>query len=592
MVRGVTGLHPRPTLRRERHESLDGEWGFAYDDGDVGRAESWFRDAARFTRGITVPFAPESPASSVGETGFHPVVWYRREFGSAELESAGLGRQGDHVVLHFGAVDHSADVWVDGTHVTHHEGGQTAFAVDITHALVGDAHTIVVRAADDPHDVAVPRGKQDWQAEPHSIWYHRTTGIWRTVWLEAVPSCSVSHLAWTPEISRGSVRLELELECRPSEPLTVTIELALGEQRLARLSVETDSHTLRVDVPVAMLRNGQGEQDLLWTPEHPRLVDAVVELSTGDRVESYLGLRSVRAEDGTLLLNERPFVMRSVLQQGYWPQSHYTPPSVEAMREEVELILDLGFNSVRIHQKVEDPRFLYWCDVLGLAVWAEASAAYEFSPRAVELYSAEWARIVRAQQSHPSIMVWVPFNESWGIQHVALEPAQAAYSRALAELTRALDPSRPVIANDGWEHTGSDLTTLHDYEGDGDVLRARYETAESIAAMLAGRGPHGRRMAVNGVPELTVPVMVTEFGGVRYEKGVAHSNGWGYSVATDEASYEDRLTAVVGAIRSSAHVVGFCYTQLTDTAQEVNGLCDAQRVPKLPIETIRRIISG
>ncbi len=588
----MSEVHPRPTVRRDRYASLDGAWGFVFDDADAGIAAGWFRDVDVFDRTITVPFAPESPDSGIGDTGFHPVAWYRREFGAEELDAAGRGPQGDRVLLHFGAADHRADVWVDGTHVGHHVGGQTAFSFDITDALVGDAHVVVVRVLDDPHDAALPRGKQDWQLTPHSIWYHRITGIWRSVWLEAVPSVHITHLAWTPDITRAAVRLELELNSRPAAPLVVSVDLALGDERLALIDIEVGSDRLYVDIPIAALRNGQGADSLLWSPDRPRLVDAAVRLSTGDVVASYLGLRSVRVDGGRLLLNERPFDMRSVLQQGYWPTSHYTPPSVGAMREEVELTKRLGFNSIRIHQKVEDPRFLYWCDVLGLAVWAEAAAAYEFSPRAVELYSAEWVAIVRAQQSHPSIMVWVPFNESWGIQQVSHEPSQAAYSRALADLTRALDPSRPVIANDGWEHTGSDLTTIHDYSADGDVLRERYATVASITDLLQGVGPHGRPMAAPGSGPLAPPVMVTEFGGVRFEHGATHENGWGYSEAPDAAGFEHRLTAVIGAIRSSPHVVGFCYTQLTDTEQEVNGLCDANRVPKLPEETIRRIVAG
>ncbi|MDO7882425.1 glycoside hydrolase family 2 protein [Salinibacterium soli] len=588
----MTETHPSPQLRRAQVELLDGAWGFAHDDGDVGRAERWFEDAAAFSTTIIVPFAPEAPASGIGDTGFHPVVWYRREVTATQLSAAGLGVQGERVILHVGAVDHTADVWVDGTHVAHHVGGQTSFEVDITDALEGDVHVVVVRAEDDPLDVALPRGKQDWHAQPHSIWYHRTTGIWRSVWLEAAPAVRISRLVWTPDLSRGTVHAEIELSARPPQPLTVSVELELDGARLAALSIEADTPRVVVDVPIAALRNGQGADELLWSPSRPRLVDAVVGLSTGDRVESYLGLRTVRVDGGRLVLNDRPFVMRSVLEQGYWPDTHYTPPSDAAMRAEVELALRLGFNAIRIHQKVEDPRFLYWCDRLGLAVWAEAAAAYEFSSRAVDLYSSEWAAIVRAQQSHPSILVWVPFNESWGIQEVSADPAQAAFSRALADLTRALDPSRPVIANDGWEHTGSDLVTVHDYEGDGEVLRERYSSAERISRMLAGRGPHGRPMSVAPSPALTPPIMVTEFGGVRFETGAAHADGWGYSDAADAAGYEERLAAVVGAIRQSEHVVGFCYTQLTDTAQEVNGLCDENRVPKLPVETIRRIIAG
>ncbi len=588
----MTELHPRPQLSRAQFRLLDGDCGFAYDDDNVGRDDNWIHAVEPFDRTIALPFAPESAASGIGETGYHPIVWYRRELGRQDLAAGGLGLQGDRIILHFGAVDHTSDVWVDGTHVVRHVGGQTAFSIDVTHALIGDHHVIVVRAQDDPLDAILPRGKQDWHAEPHAIWYHRSTGIWRSVWLEAVVAVHVTHLAWTPDLVHAAVGLELELSARPAAGESLTIELSHEGTALSRISLDVHSDRIRLDVPIAALRNGQAIDELTWSPTHPRLIDARLSLSSGDAVNSYVGLRSVRVEAGRLLLNDRPFSLRSVLQQGYWPTSHFTAPSVDAMREEIELTKRLGFNSIRIHQKVEDPRYLYWCDRLGLTVWAEAAAAYEFSPRAIELYASEWLRIVRSQQSHPSIIVWVPFNESWGIQHVSHDPAQAAYSRSLADLTRALDPSRPVVANDGWEHTGSDLVTIHDYEGNGDVLRDRYGSAESIQALLAGIGPHGRRMVASNSVQVNPPIMLTEFGGVRYETGQAQAGGWGYSSAATADKFEQQLRAVVGAIHSSPHVVGFCYTQLTDTEQEVNGLCDANRVPKLPEETIRAIMEG
>jgi len=583
------GHHPRPQLVRTAYRLLDGPCGFAIDDRDVGRTLHWETAGDDvFSRQIVLPFAPETPASGVGDTGFHSVVWYRIGVTAADLAAAGAGAQGDRVLLHFGAVDRIADVWVDGTHVGRHEGGQTSFAFDIADALVGvGEHTVVVRAQDDPLDAAVPRGKQDWHEEPHSIWYQRTTGIWRSVWLEAVPTLRITTVTWTPDIVRASVRAEIELSVRPTEPVTLAIEVSLGADCLARLTIDSTTDRVVVDVPIAALRNGQALDELLWHPDHPTLLDARVLMSDArgrvDSIDSYLGLRSVQIDHSCLMLNDRPFALRSVLEQGYWPQSHFTPPSVDAMRAEVELAIELGFNSVRIHQKVEDPRFLYWCDVLGLTVWGEAAAAYEFSGRAVELYAAEWARIVRGQQSHPSVIAWVPFNESWGIQHVAHDPAQRAYSRSLTDLTRALDSSRPVISNDGWEHTGSDIVTIHDYEASGDVLATRY--GERIAELLAGVGGPGRR--VNLADHHGAPVMLTEFGGVRF--GGA---GWGYSSTETVDEFRASLAEIFAAVHGSTALSGFCYTQLTDTGQEANGLCDENRVPKLPVEVIRSIVRG
>ncbi|WP_022872185.1 glycoside hydrolase family 2 protein [Nesterenkonia alba] len=598
------GTYPRPQLVRPAYQDLDRDCGFAYDDDQLGLTEGWQHRDDIFTRTIQLPFAPESPASGIGETGYHPVVWYRLPLTPADLTTAGWQEQGDRLLLHFGAVDYMADVWVNGVHVAHHEGGQTAFSADITEAIDTEAaeQVVVVRAEDDPLDVTLPRGKQDWKPEPHAIWYHRITGIWRTVWLEAVPALHIQRLVWTPDLPSGTVRAEVELSRRPTTPATLSITIhpphadsAETTPALAELSLKLTERTAVIDVPLAGQRNGQQHHELLWSPKNPQLIDATVTLATQttvDEVASYLGLRSVAVEHGEFLLNDHPFYQRSVLEQGYWPSSHFTAPSPAALREEAELIAQLGFNSVRIHQKVEDPRFLYWCDRLGLLVWGETANAYEFSDLAVQRLTTEWTEIVRQYRSHPSIVTWVPINESWGVQFGPQDPAQRAYGVGLANLTRALDPSRPVISNDGWEHTDSDIWTLHDYEASGEVLTTRYGSRAGLEEQIRGFGGSGRRSSVVGVEEVTLPIMLTEFGGVSYITGEVPEDSWGYSSATDAADFEARLRAILEAIQASAHLRGFCYTQLTDTHQETNGLCDADRRPKLPAETLAAIIRG
>lgn len=588
------GTHPRPQLVRPDHQALDRECGFAYDDRDQGLDEHWYDRVDVFTRRIRLPFAPESPASGIGDPGYHPVVWYRIEVTADDLAAAGLGRQGDVLLLHFGAVDHTADVWFDGVHVGRHEGGQTPFTVPVTHAVdaENDTHVVVVRAQDDPHDLTVPRGKQDWLPEPHAIWYHRSTGIWRTVWLEAVPRLHVTGLAWSPDLTMGTVRLELELSRRPERPIEVEIELTLDDALLARHRFTASADRVDTTVTVPALASGQGLRELLWSPERPNLVDAVVTVAD-DTVASYLGLRSVGLAHGRFLLNDRPVVLRSVLEQGYWPSSHFTAPDHEAPRAEVELILSLGFNAARIHQKVEDPRFLYWCDRLGLMIWGETGAAYEFNATAVRRLTQEWVDVVRRDRSHPCIVTWVPLNESWGVHQIALDPAQQAFASGLARLTRALDPTRPVLSNDGWEHVDSDVWTFHDYEPSGEVLRERYGDPARLAQLLGGIGPTGHRMLLAGADDgERRPVMVTEFGGISFATTTTVDGAWGYSGADDEDDFRRRFEAVVSAVRDSPLLSGFCYTQLTDTRQEINGICDENRKPKIPAEDVAAIVRG
>lgn len=596
------GTYPRPQMLRAAWADLDGTWSFR-NEGDDPAWRAGFPDA----RPITVPFPPESVASGIDEPGFHPVVWYARTITAADRAAAGQSPDAPRLVLHFGAVDYRAQVFVDGAFVGEHEGGHTPFAFDVTDALAGPAdaeHTLVVRAEDDPHDVTQPRGKQDWHEDPHAIWYRRTTGIWQTVWLEAVPERSISSLRWTTT-DHATVRLTVRLSGRSigeaggGERLRVEVRWDERDEHLATIESTVGADASEVDllVPIARQGNGQAEDELAWTPETPHLLDATVSLlapdgSRRDAVSSYFGLRTTGVGAGSFLLNGRPYDVRSVLNQGYWPDSHLAAPSRAALRREVELIKELGFNAARNHQKIEDPRFLHWADRLGLLVWGEAPGAYAFTPRAVQRLMREWMDAVERDASHPSIVTWVPANESWGVQHIATDPAQQAYARALADVTRALDPTRPVISNDGWEHPDSDILTVHDYEGDGAVLARTYADDDARAALLRGTGPAGRAILVGGAVDAGQPVMLTEFGGVDYQPGVQREDGWGYTSATDGDDWIGRITALYDGIRASSFLAGSCYTQLTDTMQETNGLLGADRTPKVPIEQIRRAVTG
>lgn len=595
------GTYPRPQLVRRLWADLCGSWDFEYDDADVGLDANWARREALAQR-IIVPFPPESTASGIGDTTFHRVVWYRRDIGPDDLIAAGNRTQGERLLLHFGAVDYRATVWLDGTLLGHHEGGHTPFEFDITAALdlSRTLHSLVVRAEDDPHDVSQPRGKQDWELEPHSIWYHRTTGIWQPVWLEAVPTLSISNLHFTPNLVEGAVLVEVELNCRPTAGASVRVQLSWDGARLADLITQVDSDHTKAILELTRQQNGQDYEHLLWSPENPRLLDAVVTLSgeggSLDVIGSYLGLRSAAVGHGHFLLNDRPYYVRSVLSQGYWPESHLAAPSAPALHDEVRLIKDLGFNAARVHQKIEDPRFLFWADKLGLLVWGETPSAFEFSPRAVRRMIAEWTEAVERDRSHPCIVTWVPLNESWGVQHIANDQSIRDYARAIFHLTKALDPSRPVVSNDGWEHLDSDLWTVHDYEPSGAVLARRYADAAAVALLFDGLGPAGRRLRLSDEPDRGQPVMLSEFGGVKYQAGGSHSQvdpaAWGYSSALSATDFATRLGDLLDAVRASGVLAGYCYTQLTDTLQEANGLVTDSRIPKLPIAQIRAMVTG
>jgi beta-galactosidase/beta-glucuronidase len=596
------GSYPRPRMCRDQWAGLDGTWEFAHDDADEGLTARWFDPSATepFTQRIEVPYPPESPASGVGARGVHPVVWYRRR-----VPPDALGVGGDHrrVLVHFGAVDYRARVWFDGQLVAVHVGGQTPFTADVTDAMAPDAreHVIVVRAEDHPDDLDQPRGKQDWRETPHGIWYERTTGIWQSVWAETVPADHIVDVAFTPDVAAGVVRSEVTVARTPARPLVLALRLTLGEEVLAELSSVVTTRTTGVDITVPALRNGQDRARLLWTPETPVLVDVEVVLRDGrsqevvDSVASYLGLRTVSVGGGSFSLNGQPYYTRSVLNQGFREQTHLASRGSDELRGEVELTKAMGFNSVRVHQKAEDPRFLFWADRLGLMVWAETAGAYAFSPAAVGLLMTEWLDLVQRDRSHPCVVAWVPVNESWGVQDIAVVPAQRAFARSLADVTRALDASRPVMSNEGWEHVDSDILGLHDYTVDPEVLRARYVDRQAAAeTVLSGHGPQGRRPIlgdeqVRAFQAGRSPLMVTEFGGISVSDD---DQTWGYGHAGSDSEYAALLTRLFDALRASSEVVGFCYTQYMDTGQETNGLIYADGTPKLPVESIAAIVTG
>lgn len=580
--------YPRPQLRREAWTDLCGIWSFAFDDEDCGLAEHWEMSDAPFDRSILVPFPPESEASGVHETDFHSAFWYRRAFDVAPAERSG------RLKLHFGAVDYHARVWINGRFAGEHSGGHTPFTLDITDLLESGAEqTLTVRAFDDPHDLAQPRGKQYWRREPGFIWYHRTSGIWQAVWLEQVADCSVASLRWTPDMDRFGVRLHISTEGRAPEGLRARVRLTGGGQLLVDDTCLLPRGELRREFQFDPDLRMRRRRALTWAPHHPNLIDAEIELLDAegrviDRVRSYFGLRSIEVSEGRFLLNGAPTFMRLVLAQNYWPQSCLAAPSVEALKREVELAKSLGFNGLRIHQKIEDPRFLYWCDRLGMMVWGEAANAYIFTEKAVERLTAEWTEAVRRDWNHPCIVAWVPLNESWGVPNLDRDPAQRDFVKGLYHLTKALDPTRPVIGNDGWQHAVGDIFGVHDYALAGDQLRARYGSREALEASFKTLRPWHNPLLSGGHGFGDEPVVISEFGGLSFAPKPGEK-WFGYGTAQDTdtllAQYRDLVTALL----DSTVLAGFCYTQLTDTEQETNGLFTADREPKFDPAVVRAI---
>ena len=575
--------YPRPQLQRAEWTSLNGPWDFAIDPDGV-----WTHpNEVSWTRRIQVPYAPETSASGIGDTSFYRVVWYRK------VVERNPPPPGKTTLLHFGAVDYAAKVWINGCEAASHEGGYTPFTVDLT-GFTSDRLVIVVRAFDDPMDLSQPRGKQDWQLEPHSIWYPRTTGIWQTVWMETVRSTWIERIRWTPNLERWEIGFEAWLGGERREGLKIAVKLRVGNVLLADdtyavVAGEVHRRIALSDPGIDDYRNG-----LLWNPATPTLIEVQLQLwaDRGDLIDeagSYTALRSVNVEHDRIVINGRPFTLRLVLDQGYWPDTGLTAPSDAALRRDVELAKEMGFNGVRKHQKIEDPRYLYWADRLGLFLWEEMPSAYRFTDRSVHRVSREWIAAIERDTSHPCIIAWVPINESWGVPNLPTNPAERHYVQGLYHLTKTLDPTRPVIGNDGWESVTTDIIGIHDYDSDPNRIARRYRADEVLPRLFKRERPGGRLLVLEGDRAHEQPIILTEFGGITFSK---EPKAWGYSRAQSPRDLEKLYTELLRVVNSLGLLGGFCYTQFADTYQEANGLLYADRTPKFPIERVARGTAG
>ena len=574
--------HPRPDFERTEWINLNGVWAFEPDSYEVFSGKDRLLHAP-LKETITVPFPYQSRLSGIGRTGHHPCVWYRRSF---EVPAPWLSQR---VQLHFGAVDYEARVWVNGHFVGEHRGGHVPFEFEIQRWLVTGPNELTVRAAD-AFDISQPRGKQAW-AEPFGCWYTPTTGIWQTVWLESVPEVYTRSIRVDADPSSGEVTV-IAVPNQPAAGLTVrSVALRDGAQIAAsQAPMAYPSTRLTFRVP----------NIAPWSPESPALYDLVVTLEEGDRVldrvRSYFGARTVTLEQSSVLLNGEPCYQRLVLDQGFWPDGLYTAPTDEALKADVELALALGFNGCRKHQKVEDPRFLYWADRLGFLVWGEFPAPYEFSLAAQARFLPEWQTAIQRDINHPSIVAWVPYNESWGIPGVGKDPTVQDWVRTVVGLTRFLDPTRLVVDNEGWEHVDSDLIGYHTYAPTGEQLTRELEVALATARGQGAEGDGGpglRRLMADGVPLPPRPLMLTEFGGIGFSSGAADGASWGYhGVPGDLDAFRQRFESIFVGLRRIPDICGWVYTQLTDVQQEINGLLTPDRRNKFDPLWVRRWVSG
>ena len=380
------------------------------------------------------------------------------------------------------------------------------------------------------------------------------------------------------------------------DPLKLNVRLTVGDQVIAEDRYAVVAGEVHRRIALSDPGIDDSRNTLLWSPGSPTLIEAEIELRSGggellDRVESYTALRSISTQGDKIILNGRPLPLRLVLDQGYWPETGLTPPDDNALRQDIELVRRLGFNGVRKHQKIESERFLHLADRAGLLVWEEMPSAYRYTIKSIDRLSREWLEVLERDRSHPCIIAWVPFNESWGVPDLPESPAQRHYVQGLFHLTKAIDPSRPVIGNDGWESVATDIIGIHDYDDKPERIAVRYGLSDIETKLWKHERPGGRVLTLGGKDVSTdQPIMLTEFGGIAF--GGNRQSTWGYSRSQTPEDFLERYQKLLEAVRSLPALAGFCYTQLTDTYQEVNGLLYMDRTPKAPLELLGQATSG
>jgi len=572
--------HPRPQFHRNDWINLNGTWNFAFDFGSSGEQKGWSSDPSSFDKTITVPFCPESELSGIQHTDFIPAVWYHR---TLDIPS---NWQGKSILLHFGAVDYHCKAWVNGQPVGQHYGGGVSFTFDITSALQKGTNTLVVCAYDDTRSGDQPQGKQCPDLYSRACHYTRTTGIWQTVWLEAVSASHIAHIRVVPDLDTNRFVLTPTFTNTKRGHIFKATLLDNGEEIAVSSApaINGAAMSLRIKDPH------------IWSLDDPHLYDLRLELLEGetviDTVNSYAGLRKFHIEGHKFYLNNQPIFLRLVLDQGFYPDGIWTAPTDEALKADIEKSMAIGFNGARLHQKVFEERFHYWADKLGYLTWGEF---YDWgmnfgSAQSIHNHQREWREIIMRDLNHPSIVAWTPFNETIGAARNHFE----AHRRAVEEtyhLTRALDPSRPCHPTSGYVHVITDIFTVHDYEQD----------PEKFAQNYASVSPNDLKNTFVRFPELSIPYngtpyVVDEYGGTWWDanatettQGADRKSSWGYGARpTDIEEVYHRIEKLTQTLTDHPNIAGYCYTQLTDVEQEQNGIYTYDRQEKFDTERLKK----
>lgn len=570
--------YPRPQLKRSEWLNLNGEWNFDFDDSNRGIQDKWY-ESHEYSKKIRVPFAYQSKLSGIHDVSIHDRVWYQRKFNVKETNK--------RVILHFEGVDYEAHCFVNHKLAYTHVGGSTGFSFDITDFIVSGTQDLAVMVFDPSLDPLISRGKQTVREQPYECFYDRTTGIWQTVWIEYIDESAVKALRITPCIDRKTVNVKLM--SFDSSRKEVIFNIFDGNTKILEKNMQLDHQgCIEIQMP----------EDLkLWSPESPHLYDMNIKVFKNhlmiDEIDSYFGMRKISIHNNQIRLNNEPYYLRLVLDQGYYPEGLLSYPSETDLENDILIAKKMGFNGARKHQKIEAERFLYYADKLGYLVSLEMPSQYEFS--ADQRFVSEWLSAIDRDYNHPSLFMYVPFNESWGVKEIHHSLEQQDYVKAIYHLTKSIDPSRIVVSNDGWEQPITEVCTIHSYRhgkiGDLQMHQTYYRSLTDLESLLSSIHTDGNKpIYVGDEKHHNEPIIFSEFGGVSFAN--QSQNGWGYTGVTNETDLISELSRIFLAVYDSKHLAGFCFTQLSDVEQEINGLLTYDRKPKLPLDVIRKIVEN
>lgn len=572
--------YPRPQFVRNNWLNLNGEWNFLFDDENIGEQKQYYNSFPHSSK-INVPFTYETKMSGINDESIHENIWYQK---SIDIKKASK----ENMILHFEGSDFITKLWINGKYVGMNVGGYHRFSFNITNFIIEGENNFTIKV-EDSLSKSQPRGKQRYKKDSWKCWYIQTTGIWKTIWLERVEQTYIISSKLTPNFDEENIEIELLTNIDESDnKFEVETEILFndGITNSIRLPIENNSLKYTIDI----YKNTSKNQVQYWSPKHPNLYDIVYKLYCNDKlvdeVYSYFGLRKISIDKDKILLNNEEIYLKMILDQGYWKDTHLTIPNEDALIKDINLVKKYGFNGIRKHQKIEDERFLYYCDINGILVWSEMANCYEFNDQSIEYFMNEWIKVVKQNYNHPSIITWVPINESWGIPNIYNDKKEQSFANSLYYLTKSIDKTRPVITNDGWEHTISDIITIHDYKQDGKLLYNTYNDKELsiINNKLECNGKH--KLFSENYEYKGQPIVMSEYGGISLNS----DKGWGYGKQVkDENEFIKRYEELTTAIKDTKYFSGYCYTQLSDVQQETNGLVDENRNEKFSDNIISKI---